>query len=269
MYIKVGNPFLSIDKTAKYINTVYKEYDIQPYDNAKVDNYISLQLANCYISYASTRRKNNEELKIELSKIRNKQSRKSHSIPIFIKKSVIGISAACILLFSAFSFTALAVGGYSEAWYYISSSVSKFLHLESGFYEENGITIIKGEYNKKYSDIEELIENEQLPILYPSQLPQDIKIQEIIQIDYENNLHELIFSFSTDNLRLTITNYDVTDLSKIAYETIKINNIDYFIYSNDTGTYHATFYYNGFQHNMTHVNYEDLISILSFMKGSL
>lgn len=214
-------------------------------------------------------RKNNEELKIELSKIRNKQSRKSHSIPIFIKKSVIGISAACILLFSAFSFTALAVGGYSEAWYYISSSVSKFLHLESGFYEENGITIIKGKYNKKYSDIEELIENEQLPILYPSQLPQDIKIQEIIQIDYENNLHELIFSFSTDNLRLTITNYDVTDLSKIAYETIKINNIDYFIYSNDTGTYHATFYYNGFQHNMTHVNYEDLISILSFMKGSL
>lgn len=62
MYIKVGNPFLSIDKTAKYINKVYKEYDIQPYENAKVDDYISLQLANSYISYASTRRKNNEEL---------------------------------------------------------------------------------------------------------------------------------------------------------------------------------------------------------------
>lgn len=62
MYIKVGNPFLSIDKTAKYINQVYKEYDIQPYENAKVDDYISLQLANSYISYAFTRRKNNEEL---------------------------------------------------------------------------------------------------------------------------------------------------------------------------------------------------------------
>ena len=62
MYIKVGNPFLSIDKTAKYINKVYKEYDTQPYENKNVDNYISLQLANSYISYASTRRKNNKEL---------------------------------------------------------------------------------------------------------------------------------------------------------------------------------------------------------------
>lgn len=260
-----------IADTNRQIDLIYKKIDREL---SKSPDQIDMDAVNelfkqIEILDGGVYRKSNEELKIELSKIRNKRSRKSHSIPIFIKKSVIGISAACILLFSAFSFTALAVGGYSEAWYYISSSVSKFLNLESGLYEENGITIIKGEYNKKYSNIEELLEKEELHILYPSQLPQDIKIQEIIQIDYENNLHELIFSFSSDELNFGITNYNVNDLSNISYSIKNINNIDYYIFKDGNGIYHATFYYNNLQHNLTHINYEELITILEFMKGSL
>ena len=90
-----------------------------------------------------------------------------------------------------------------------------------------------------------------------------------LKIDYENNLHEFVFAFSSNELNFSITNYNVNDLSNISYSIKNINNIDYYIFQDDNGMHHATFYYNDRQHNLTHKNYEELIYILKFMKGSL
>ena len=262
-------------KTTTDINAkIHLIYDQIDYELSKSSDEIDMDTVNELFKQiekidGGVYKKSKTELNIELSKIRCPKTRKKFPINKFIKKSVVGFSVACILLFSAFSFTALAVGGYSEAWYYISSSVHKILNLEPGNYEENGITIIKGEYHKKYTSIEELLQNEQLHILYPSQLPKDVKVEKIIQIDYENNLHEFVFAFSSNELNFSITNYNVNDLSNISYSIKNINNIDYYIFQDDNGMHHATFYYNDRQHNLTHKNYEELIYILKFMKGSL
>lgn len=182
----------------------------------------------------------------------------------------VALIAAVIFTISILSLSAVASNkGYNSTWKYVSENIVKLFRLNDGDeISENRITIIKYSGKTTYNDIEELIEEESLNIYYPSDLPRKSKILEIRQVLIDNEQYMLIFSFSDNALQMRITNYCSVDFSKMDdSELAKINDIDYCIKAINNDTYHAICQIEGFEYYFQYSNYDELIQIISSMKG--
>lgn len=140
--------------------------------------------------------------------------------------------------------------------------------MGSGETEMDGITVIKGKYSKKYNTIEELLSNENFDdILYPSKLPENIKIKSVSQIQLNNEQYSIVFKFDSDNFGMYINNYYEINISLLSNYTIyQANGIEFYILQKEDG-YYSIAQYDGKEYSANCNNYEDLIYILSNMKG--
>ncbi len=134
----------------------------------------------------------------------------------------VALAALSVLLVIGLSFSilALSLGGYSKAWTCISNSVKTLFNMNSSESTVDGITIIKGEYSKQYDTIEQLLKEETLDILYPSQLPDGVKTEKIKYVELAENKYDIIFKFSSSQFHMTFGNYHQSNLEIIPYDTI-------------------------------------------------
>ena len=130
-----------------------------------------------------------EELKRKLEKIKvnvlsNKpiKKRKKMSVKTFMRVALI---AAVIFTISILSLSAVAVNkGYSSAWEYISVNTMKIFGMTAGEAITNKeILFIKNSETLQYSTIEELLNQENIDILYPQTLPNQLEITKIAKIN--------------------------------------------------------------------------------------
>lgn len=254
----------------------------------KPENKIDMKLVDSYFGQIEELdggicKKTDSELAEGLNQIKEQGDRIKETVapvtPIRtqpIKKSVplrkrLAISLAAVFLVIALSFSvaAASLGGFGKAWIYISNSVKELLGMESGKTEVDGITVIKGKYSKKYDTIEDLLSNENFDnILYPSKLPQNIKIKSVTQIQLSDEQYSIVFKFDSDNIKIEITNCYTNDLSLLSDYTIyKTNGMDFYILQKENSIYYSIAQYDGKEYSANCNNYEDLIFILSNMKG--
>ncbi len=129
-------------------------------------------------------------------------------------------------------------------------------------------TFHKAGETKKYDSIQEMIESENLDIMYPSSFPEGTKIRDVWLSDttnYENVVH--------------ISTYDAEVNVQIELNSIEINHIEYSsssdkIYEHNGITYYiylfehheAVCYYKNNTYYISAKNYEDLIYIINNMK---
>lgn len=180
--------------------------------------------------------------------------------PKFIFKRL-AVATICFLflIFSTFSITAIAVGGFDKAWVNISAYVKELLNLPSGKYETDEITLIKGNSSKRFNSIEELLEAEHLQILYPSKLPNDIKLKKVSLISSDDKIY-INFNYDPSIFSISIVPIEkmINDPSKLQ----TINNLECYIYQIDEN-YQAIFYYNDKEYTVVHADYNELIEIIS------
>ena len=98
----------------------------------------------------------------------------------------------------------------------------------------------------------------QLKILYPANLPENIEIEKITIIEIEND-RRVYFNFNID---------DLTMLSKAIGKQIDdpehlriINEFACYVDQYD-GKYQATFYHENREYTIVHSNYEELVEII-------
>lgn len=110
----------------------------------------------------------------------------------------------------------------------------------------NDLTFTNEGKNIKYKNIDELVENENLDILFPANLPNDITIERITIS--ETSFGQIIdITFSDENLFFSITlDSDIPEGNKATCnQIITINSIDYYITNlTDVNTYIIEFVYN-------------------------
>lgn len=180
-----------------------------------------------------------------------------------LRKSIILIATIFLFLFGSISVVAIAQGGYGKAWNYI---VSKLKPGESVVVD--GITIIKPYGSEMFASIEEYIEKENLNILYPSYLPDDIKIEQITEIDEGEGKQSLIFQFSTSDINFRVCNYRATQaesmISSLEYQT---EYTKFYVQKMSDGKYISVGYYNDYEYYIATKNYDELILILDNLKG--
>ena len=223
----------------------------------------------------------NEELEAGLAKIKtdfvydNKKKRisnikTSEKACIFTQKlprKWIKVAIACILALTILTpTTVLAIK--NDAFSVVSNWVKDLFHMGAGKTEIDGITIIKGSESKKYSSIEELILSENLDIMYPTWLPDGIKIRKVWQTYQNSTDFDLNIVFSDNELSIIIRNYALSNPSQFPNVEVKrINGLDYYIVRQDNGKYFATCQATQYEYTLLYPNYDELIEILEGMKG--
>ena len=188
------------------------------------------------------------------------------------KRAVAAVATVAIittLLFAVVSVTAHNQG-YSNAWEFITENIKQILNLNAGeTMESDGITFVKGEDAVSYASMEELIEAEQIDILYPANLPNDIHVTKITLQNVSDNHQIYSFQFNDSNLSLSISNVkSVNKDTLLQQETHEAAKTSFYIKCYDNGVCQAIGYCNEFEYRILYNDYNTLMHILDNMKGS-
>ena len=231
---------IDINKVKEYQNRIIELENLKRTDEEQLQNIISTL-----------------KTRVETEKTQMPTQAFSKHRKIFTR---VAVTALCVvfILFSAFSVTAIAVGGFDEAWVNISEFVSELLNLSPGTYEVDEVTLIKGNRSQRFDSIEDLLHKEGLTILYPTNLPENIKLEKITLIEIENDIR-ILFEFNRNDFTMAIR--AIGKLIDDPNHLQIINTLECYIYQYDE-TYQATVYHENREYKIKCSNYEDLIFII-------
>ncbi len=183
----------------------------------------------------------------------------------------IRLAAALVaILVLTMSLTVVAVrNGYSSAWAYVVENIKDIMNMSGGDTDENGgITIEIHNSSTQYSTIEELLEKEQLDMMFPSVLPEGVILQRVVQHDLEANVKMWDFQTNTDRFSIVVYDYYRAPLEKlesmIEYQTERLYFV---IVQKEDHTYQAIAQQDGYEYVIRYEDYDGLIKILTGMKG--
>ena len=192
---------------------------------------------------------------------------KKAKLKTFVRVALI---AAVIFAISLVSLSAVAVNkGYDSTWKYISVSVEKLLGMNYGeVSQEDDITFIKFSESIHYSSMSEMIAKERISIIYPQSMPSDTRITQVRLIQESEEYYTLYFVFSKDSYALSITNFYSIDTTYLSgFECITVNNRSFYVSKKEDNTYFAVHQYNGFEYTVQSSSYDDLLILISNMRG--
>ncbi len=178
------------------------------------------------------------------------------------------LAALSVFLVIGLSFSALALslGGYSKAWNYISDSVKTLFNIKPSESTVDGIEIIKGEYTNIYDNIEVLLREENIDMLYPSKLPDGVKIEAIRYIDLIDGKYKIFIQFNSLDFNMSFYNFPSSNLDMMVDANIYTPELtDFYIVSkneNSATVYNAIAQYKNCEYIINSDTYENLILII-------
>ncbi len=187
------------------------------------------------------------------------------------KRVLIRFAAAMVaVLILVMSITVVAVrNGYCSAWEYIAENIKEIVNMSDGEISESGnITLIKNDNTTKYSSIEELIEQEQLDIIFPSVLPDNVQFQKVTQHDIDEDKKKWDFQTNNEYLDIVVYNYYRNQYEELNdYNEYQMGDLKFIILELDENIYQAMSQFNGSEYVIRYNNYDELLKILTGMKG--
>ncbi len=194
----------------------------------------------------------------ETAKTTNKTNKKQ------INKKKVWLVAACIaILVALFSIISVA-----NDWNVFDFLSEKFGSVHSAPIEEemdfNGVSVKTHGKHKNYSSIEEALESEKVNVLYPTYLPGDTAISDIIFYN-EAFVNKMTYTFTDSNLysEIFFETLLFQSVKEEATEIIKINSfVCYICEMQDISSAQIVFEYNGNTYMFSYTNKEVLIEII-------
>ena len=189
--------------------------------------------------------------------------------PNWRKMGKIIVIAATVAALLLSTLTVLAkVNGYSSAWEYVKENAKTFFNLSPGSNrKENGITLTKHDGVVTYNSIEELLQAEGYDIMYPSELPEGVKITKILEQIVSAKRTVYCYQFTDIDISiLASTQQTVFYDSLERYEVLRIEETIFYIGKTPEGIYQAVGYDGKYEYRICCSNYDMLIKILNGMK---
>lgn len=184
-------------------------------------------------------------------------------------RKIIAIAATIVLLL-ALTLTVIAkVNGYSNAWEYVKENIQKIIGMDAGDRVNAGnITLTKHDGVVTYASIEELLQEEGYDIMYPSELPEGVRITKISQqIIIEN---DVLYSIHFTNIELSMVVSNKTTVSDVdlqKYESFKTANMTFYLKKFSNGVYQAIGNDGKYEYMISFNDYDSLMIILNGIKG--
>ena len=185
-----------------------------------------------------------------------------------VRNFFIILAASLVLLYSSLA-VAAKVQGYNNTWEFITQKFIEIFNLDSGeSLKEGNITLVMDNDYIEYDSVFELLDAENLEILYPSSLPQETQLVTVQKKIRDNGITSYLFIFNDKNISIIVNNKYNIDLStKVDLEIYKTTNGDFYIKHLENGCYQAMFQLCGYEYLITCDDYHTLIQIITNMKG--
>ncbi|MBQ3045492.1 MAG: hypothetical protein IJD49_06055 [Clostridia bacterium] len=179
------------------------------------------------------------------------------------------IAAVLAVIFSIFAIAAVGSGDESDIlvnkWIRVIDELIEGEILNFG----DKVTFTKAKEKRTYSSIEELLTEEDIAVLYPSWLPEDVKVK---SVDYfvDSYTGERVYTFITDNVVYNIVinlDKEVSSGMKTDFNMKVINGLEvYYKYYDTTVFWQANFDYNGMMYSLSAYTEEELLKIIENLK---
>ena len=186
------------------------------------------------------------------------------------KKSVriIAIWAASLAVLILSVTVAAAVQG-NPVIKFIADNIKAIFSMDTGDkLEEEGVTMIKGSEFQNYPTAEDAIKSLNMDLLYPSYLPERVKIEKIAITDIDDSESKLVY-YVANNSEFSIELYVDENVSLPNWENAIIyenDNTDFYIIKTVDGNYQAVGLYNNVRYSIVYIDYDELIKILNGFK---
>ncbi len=198
---------------------------------------------------------------------KSKTESKCLKFPKIVKIATI---AAAIAVFMVGGLTVGAkVAGYDSAYELIAAIAEKVMKMKLGDTStEDNITVIKGDGVLEYSTIEEAWIKENLDFLCPEDLPNHLRINEVVLHEEANDKLQCIIKLASNDA-LCITNYLDVDLTLGLHLETKssISGLTFYIFSGSTSEYQAICHHDGKEYTINCNDRDHLNIIIESMKG--
>lgn len=250
-------------------------------DDAEIDQELIAECSDCEALLSHSNPEiSQEEYALGLARIKEKAQAaqaKGANVTIQAKPKkrrfmrVAGYFLAAALAVSILTVGVVAAFNGSAAWEFITTNIQQILGMKPGdTLESDKVTLVKGDLVAEYDSVEEALKAGGFEgILYPTELPEGVKIERIVHSnDGDENRYRLIFITSNDNVSYSISNYEHYTVGNwTSAEILVINNITYYVkYISEKNEYQIGFTHKEFEHILTITSYDDFISILNSME---
>ena len=175
---------------------------------------------------------------------------------------------AALILFSTLTVIA-KVNGYSNAWEYVTENLQKIIGMDAGDrVNDEGITLIKNDGVVTYESIEELLESEGYDILYPLELPNDIKVVQLYHHIVSDEHTVYSFVFTDADLYFAISTVPSVTIENFEdYECLESDLLSAYLVKKENGDYQIIGYDGKYEYLIYGNNCDILIKTFYGMKG--
>lgn len=159
----------------------------------------------------------------------------------------------------------------SAAEEFIVTHIKQIVSLIPGkTLEGDRITLIKDDVVDEYASVEEALRAGGFEgILYPTALPEGVKIEQIVlSTEGDKTKYEISFVFTTKDILYGVSNYEIIGMHCWENtEIINIHNRQFFVvYIENADIYQAGYYDQGYEHILKCSDYNTLIDLLNSME---
>lgn len=189
-----------------------------------------------------------------------------------MRTRLVALVAAVIVVFSSMAVISVVAKsqGYGSAFEYVSEKAKEIFNSKKDTVIEDGnIVIVRNGQTKNYASINELVQQEGLDIMYPTELPEELKIEKVVVIDGPDSNLEIIITFKDKITTMYIYNYFSIsqDLLEKEYVSIIAANTDTFYLLNTTNGYQAICHKDNIEYNITAQNSDNLKILINSLTG--
>ena len=182
-------------------------------------------------------------------------------------RKILLIAAIISLLIAIFAVTSIAF-----EWNIFDELKNKFGSvLDIPFNQQidaNGITVIVNGEPLLYNNPQEFFEEKNIQVLYPTVLPKDVKLNQIM-LSQDNSKEKIILMFNDiDFTYCVVYNQKISeDIKSVSTDILKLNGIDCYVNDmSDIGIIQIYFEFNGNLYKITYNNEQDLIDVIENLK---
>ena len=213
--------------------------------------------------------------RVEFIKARNDEKAhmaQSHQVNRrFSKRLAVAAAAAVIILTSFAALSVVAVSqGYASAFAYVSAMAQDLFNMNDGEVVEDGdITVIRNGNTERYSSIKDFVDECNLDIMYPTNLPEGLTIQNVVMADFGDGKVCINFIFNNTNTSILINNYysiEQEDLESNYSSIIETNCGNFYVVKKDI-IYQGICYKGSNEYIIYADNYYHLVTLINSLGG--
>ena len=189
----------------------------------------------------------------------------------FSKRLAVAAAAAVIILTSFAALSVVAASqGYASAFEYVSAMAQALFNMNDGEVVEDGnITVIRNGNTERYSSIKDFVDECNLDIMYPTNLPEGLTIQNVVMADFGDGKVCINFILNNTNNSLLVNNYYSTNQEYLTNNNCAILKTNYGIFYvvKKNITYQGICYKENNEYIIYADNYDHLVALIDSLGG--